>query len=465
MSPSPVGRDHSRTDSRPGRRWGRVLALLVWLPIAAVVVLPCVHTFTELSHIDEFQHVDYLVKTQQLEHVNAGERVGRVAMREQACRGMDLEGVPLPPCSKKRLSPEEFPGAGFNHTFADPPTYYVITGALAAGLQRLPGADSVVTAGRSVGVLWLAGGLVVTYLLGRRLGAGPVAAAGATLLIGCTPAVVLSVTTVTTDAPQLVVGGLLCLLALAVVSGRSAWWWLAPAAALATAFKITSLSVIGAVSVFLLVSAISAGRPTNDRTATAATHDVAPGPRLATRTAVLAVAAMLVAAAVPVLAWQMLTTATALPSVDDIPMGQEFKVPRLTWAALSDSVPRVFSPVRIPDAPDAMKSPTVILAYRATNLLLILGCAGLAWFGGRDLVARGMGLATTLAMLLSGPVFLVLVFVTMQVSYWIPGRYGLGLLPAAAACLAVTADRHRFGGPALLGLGAAGLVALLAQTV
>jgi hypothetical protein len=76
-----------------------------------------------------------------------------------------------------------------------------------------------------------------------------------------------------------------------------------------------------------------------------------------------------------------------------------------------------------------------------------------------------MGLATTLAMLLSGPGFLILVFVTMQVSYWIPGRYGLSLLPAAAACLAVTAGRHRFGGPALLGLAVASLVALLFQTV
>jgi hypothetical protein len=68
-------------------------------------------------------------------------------------------------------------------------------------------------------------------------------------------------------------------------------------------------------------------------------------------------------------------------------------------------------------------------------------------------------------MLVYGPAFVVLLFLQLGVSYIIPGRYGLSILPAAAACLALVASRRRAGDVALPVLGAGGLALLLAYTL
>jgi len=457
----------ARVDRTAARRrpLAALVPLLLWLAVAGAVVLPFMHSFTKLSPIDEFQHVDYLVKTQQLEHVNGGERVGQMAMREQACRGIDLKGAVLPPCGRRHYDPNEFLGAGFNHTYSDPPVYYLVTAPLASVVQTVTGVDSVVTAARSVGVLWLGAGLAATFTLALRLGATRRAAAGATLLIATTPAVVLASGTVTTDAPQLLAGALLCLVALAVVEGRAAWWWLAPIAFVATSVKVTSLTAIGAVAVLLVASwwarrREGAGHEPPPQ-AGSGEHVAAPGPRHELR----GLFAMMAGALVPLVGWAAYSSATALTSVDDIPMGQEFKTSHLTWAALSDSIPKMVSPVRGPYAPQFVLGDTVTLVLALTNLLLAVGCVAVAWYGSQRPVAARLALGTAAAMVLSAPAYLVILFTTLQVSYWIPGRYGLSLVPAAAALLAVAASRRSAGGTALLVLGGLSAVALLAQTL
>jgi hypothetical protein len=463
---------HLRRSGSPSGSGSILLAAIGWLLVAAVVVLPFVHTFTRLSFIDEYQHVDYLAKTQQLEHVNGGERVGQVAMREQACRGMDLEGVVLPKCGKRHYDPVEFPGAGFNHTYADPPTYYLITAPLTSAVQKVTGLDSMVTAARSIGVLWLGAGLTATWALALRLGASRRAAVGATLLIATTPAVMLSGGTVTTDAPQLLAGGILCLVALAVVEGRRAWWWLAPTAFAVSAFKVTSLAAVGLVAVLLVATWWARRRgPTADDDATTAEDVTGPGATTTVTDATTAthewraLAAMLVGAVIPLVAWNAYSSATAFSSVDDIPVGQQFKVTHLTWASLTDSVPRMVSPVRRPSAPVFVMSDTVTVLLALTNVLLVIACVAVAWYGSQRQVVTRLALGTAVAMALGAPAYLVMLYVTEHVSYWIPGRYGLSILPAAAALLAVAASRRNVGGSALLVLGGLSAVALLAQTI
>lgn len=454
----------SSADSGAHGQLVRYLELLVWLPIAALIVLPQIHTFTELSKVDEYQHVDYLVHISHLDQVKGGEKVGEVAMREQACRGSDLEGFDYPPCRSKHLDPGQFPGAGYNHTYADPPTYYLVTAASASVVQHLTGVDSIVTAGRAIGVFWLAGGLALTYALARRLGAGRAAAAGAGLLIGTTGNVVLASATITTDAPQLLVGGMLCLVALAVTEGRRAWWWLGLAAAAATAVKITSLAVVGLVAVFVVASFVADRR--RGRLASsepAATEPSEPPAR--PRRYVAMLVALLVGALIPSLVWGAVSTATALPSVDDIPMAEQFRVSHISWAGLSESVIQVWSPVARPETPPLLRSDSMEVMSDVLNLLLIAATLGVAWFGVRVGAAARMAGATAAAMALTGPAFSVLIFVTLHAAYWIPSRYGISLLPAAAAALAVAASTRRGGAAGLLGLGGLSLLALLAQTL
>jgi len=437
--------------------------VLLWVAVAAAVVLPFAHSFTRLSFIDEFQHVDYLVKTQHLEHVNGGERVGQASMREQACRGIDLQGAVLPKCGKKHYDASEFPGAGFNHTYSDPPTYYLLTAPLAWALQKVTGLDSVVTAARSIGVLWLGAGLACTCALALGLGASRRAAVGATLLIATTPTVLLSAGTVTTDAPELLVGGILCLVALAVTEGRRAWWWLAPAGFMATAFKVTSLAAVGVVAVMLLATWWARRRASRGGAGEPATE--ADGESAAPRHELRGLVALFAGAVVPLVAWGAYTSATSFSSVDDIPMRQQFKATHLTWAALSDSVPRLVSPVRGPSAPHFVMSDTVTLVLALTNILLVTACLAVAWFGSPRAAAARLALGTAAGMVLGAPAYLVLLYVTLHQSIWIPGRYGLSILPAAAAVLAVAAGRRSAGGSALLVLGGLSTVALLAQTL
>ena len=68
-------------------------------------------------------------------------------------------------------------------------------------------------------------------------------------------------------------------------------------------------------------------------------------------------------------------------------------------------------------------------------------------------------------MLLSGVGLVVLIFVGSQSYTPIPPRYGLSLVPALAACLAVVVSQRRAGGYALTGLGSVALLALLVQTL
>jgi hypothetical protein len=107
----------------------------------------------------------------------------------------------------------------------------------------------------------------------------------------------------------------------------------------------------------------------------------------------------------------------------------------------------------------------VTLLLGLTNVLLIIACVAVAWFGSQRPVAARLALGTVAAMVLSAPAYLVMLYASLDVSYWIPGRYGLSILPAAAALLAVAAGRRNAGGTALVALGAVAALALLGQTL
>jgi hypothetical protein len=325
--------------------------------------------------------------------------------------------------------------------------------------------DSIVTAARGIGILWLGAGLLVTFLLARRLGANEWSAAGATLLLASTPVVIEASATITTDAPELLVGGVLTLLAIAVVEKRVSPWWLVPAGAVATAFKTTSLTVIGMVGLFLLIHALRSRRETERSAAT----DLAPGPAPApaeagrVRGSFAPLVLLLVAGAVPLLAWTAFSKATSFSSVDDILVGRMFKVDSIGWNQLAESFRYLFTPVNDSYMPPFMRTDSVELAAVVLNVLLIVGTAGLAWFGHRDELPSSLATSVFASMVLGGPALAVMLFFTEHVSYGIPGRYGLSLLPAATACVAVTASQRRLGGPVLVLLGIGGMVAYLAS--
>lgn len=465
--------------SDPGRRrWTRLLPrrdvvgwTSLWFAIAALVVLPYVHSYRHLSPLDEMVRLDYVVKLQHGHLVRGGERIGPVAMRAQVCRGSDLDRYQAPKCGQKMVA-RKFPIGGFSTAFRDPPVYYVVTAAGATVVDALPGVDDVVTAARSVGVLWLGAGLALTFLLARRLGADSWAAAGATLVLGSTPAVAHASATITTDSPSLLVGAVLCLVAVSVVRGRAAWWWLAPAAAAATSVKATGLSVAGLVVVFLLLYLARSPRPAT-MTDEEPTGELSQCPTqdpdlpvpLARRAVWLAIAAVVVPAVGVLGAWAVVNAFTNLPAVDDPVMTSLYRVDSIGWTELVSNLLPLLSPVQQGYMPPYLVNPTLGNLMALVNLVCVAGVAILAWTGARGAVSTRLGVATLVAMLAAGVGYTLLIFFGSHTYIAIPARYGLSLLPAVAAGLAVVASRRRFGGYVLTGLGAVTLVALLAQTL
>ena len=217
------------------------------------------------------------------------------------------------------------------------------------------------------------------------------------------------------------------------------------------AFKATSLPAVGMVALFLLVPAVrvvrGAGRP-GRRTARLG--------RLPSRGSAAS------RGRGPAVAWTAVTHATALPTVDDIPANKTFEVDSIGWSELANSVPAVLSPLQDTNTPAVQPDGSLLLFAMVVNLLLVAAAAGLAWFGrGRDVSTR-MAACLLVGMVLGGPAYTALFFLSEGRLLHHPGRYGLSLLPLAAACLAVAATRRRYGGPALVLLGSLGFAAFVA---
>jgi hypothetical protein len=184
--------------------------------ILAVIVVPIVliafatHNRTSLSQNDELQHIDYLDRVEHLEIPRFGDKLGQLAMREAACRGIDWPG-PLPPCSSSTFDPTDFSAKGYQYQAHQPPLYYAITAPVAKLIESLFGTDWL-TSARLVGVLWLTTALAALWLAMTEAGAPPVIRASVCLLLAASPSTVLLTSIVTNDAPTLLVGSLLALL-------------------------------------------------------------------------------------------------------------------------------------------------------------------------------------------------------------------------------------------------------------
>ena len=96
--------------------------------------------YTELSPIDELRHLDYTMRAAKLGWPNLGDRLTQPAMKEEACRGLDLP-YPDPPCDTKQFDPAAFRDNGYQTATAHPITYYLGAGifsrtAVALGLSN-----------------------------------------------------------------------------------------------------------------------------------------------------------------------------------------------------------------------------------------------------------------------------------------------------------------------------------------
>lgn len=427
-----------------GSRLGQVVAVLIVIAAAGLVGLH-VRAYTQISPIDELQHVDYLQKASRGQVVARGERVGGVAMREEACRGIDAPVV-IPPCDAARLRPEQFQEAGYNTAYIHPPTYYGVSGILARFGQALPGLDGLVAAGRLTGAIWLAAAVALLWLAMGDLGVGLLARAVLLVVLASSPTVLHASATVNPDAMALLAGAGLLLALLRWEAGR--WPAFVPWVVAAAAILVKSTNVVAVGAAILYVVARHAQVQWSDRHRTDGTTEVARAAGGTTsRTAVRADSLRLVggvigAVALASVAWVAVQGAIAEVPNGDIPMVQRFEVDSISLGDIRGELGAGISPLQAPYLPEVLRSSVILSAVTVVDAALLAGLAIAAVYARAGSRRPALAVASLLAMAASGPLFVIINFAFVGTFVQIPSRYGLSVIPFALAAVSVALERR-----------------------
>ena len=430
----------------------RPFAFAALIVIFGSILINVVHVshYTELSPVDELQHIDYLYRAPFIVH--SGDKVGQDAMREEACRV--LPSYPSPPCSRTATySASDFQESGTNTAAVYTPLYYTVTKVLATPLTWVLGNDSLVTAARLVGGLYLAVGLFVTFVIARRFGARPYPTAAVLLAAAATPNLLVPSATITPDSISLLTGALLVWSVL--------WWEESPRRRMWLPILLGVLTVlfkaINVISVVLVVLFIvlryAHGRlwPTHmepDGTK-------APRPGLI-RSGILAALVSLLSLAGS-LGYVLYIRVTSAVSTDAVPMTASSLTSRFPTVGFLTHI-GAFLEVFYP--PGSFVTTKLIgpLLQNAMGLLVFAGTFAVAFLLDRTRsAARLLSISLLVVGLVGGPLIIAITYYSAHVYFPIPGRYALTLLPAGLAT-AVSAVRRQ---PAQWFIGVSGAVLYL----
>jgi hypothetical protein len=407
--------------------------------LSSVLVGLHVRDFTELSPVDELQHIDSLFKASQGHVVQSGEKVGPVAMHEEACRGVDASFRP-PPCNGD-LRPELFQELGYNTAAVHPPVYYFATAAVASALVAVHGTHDLVTAGRLVGILWLGLGLALTWFAARRLGAGTAARSAVIVMLASAPAVIYYDSIINPDTTALFAGALVLWTSLAWEDGDLPAALPLLAAALAVSLKAFNLLAVLAVASYVLLGLL-------------------PGPvdRARVRRDIAMAVGMVAVAVAAALAWVEVKGLIAIRGAGTNPMDVQFHAGHLTLVTVFSQVPSFLSPLDRSQLAPFMLHPLVLAIIPLASLTLLAATVGSVLTSRRFERTELLAIATTALLFLGPPLLVVATFVTQHAFVMLPNRYGFSLLPLMAAITA-SALRNR------LAVAASWLIALASVAV
>lgn len=392
-----------------------VAALLAVIGLALAFVSIQVEANTRLSPIDELSHLDYMFRSPTV--LAPGDKVEQEAMHEQACRGVAAEGFDPIKCDPKTVYDADiYQESGYNTAATNTPIYYATTRAVAEVIRLLTPTDSLFVSGRLANGVWLALGLALTYLAGRRADLGPAPLLAVLALLPASPAVLYPSTTVTPDAMGLAAGAMVVLAAQAWEGrpGRKRLAILVLVCVVVSLIKLTNIVAVAALAFYLMF-----GRA---RGATAAAGAVRPVARRITGVAIGA--SSLLAASV----WTVVSNARSHQDPTDVPdMAVRFTVTEFPWMGLLDNALIMVQPLSSPWA--EIGSPSLMwFATSSVSLVLFAGTAAAAIFSSNTprttLLARSILAAAVL-----GSLGLVTMgYVTAHMYFPLAPRYGVALL-------------------------------------
>ena len=429
--------------------WTRRAALALLVLIACqLLVADQVDAHPELGLFDEWVYSDALHEASQGGVIQRGELIEDYSLELSSCRGMGPSGPVGSPCGGPYVS-QIYPQFGLTSADIHPPTYFLLTAALARGYLALGVTDDLLTAGRLSGAIWLAAGLLVLAALARELGADPFVTALLCLGIAVSPLVRTSNSYVTPDALNLLIGAALVLAVVRWASGRGHLLVVMAAAAAGVAVKVQNVLVVGCVVLALIGWAavrLLRQRPGNPGDPdTADTRRGAATVVRSTRSLLVAAAALVLTVVAAEAAWLVVRQLIAVgpspaQSVEPVIISLDLLLLETTAFARRLAVGPVEDGLAIP-------------VYAELFAWLLIGGLGAAvartraW--SREHVLACAALA---ALLLGSPALLVLQQLAFGSAIASPTRYGMSLLPVYVAVAALglsrgPAARHRTAGP------------------
>ena len=237
-------------------RCPRAKAMLVLTVAVLVLNIPTLRVVSQVSKIDEREHIDHLVRGSHGEIGRHRETLRQETLRELCRRGSEIHAYP--PCRPGELDPTDYAIGGGN---VDPPgsLYYLPTGLTARFLRALPvGSDSLVTWGRLLGSAWLLVGFYLVLRVGDRLGLDRSVLVVALVLAAAVPTQLHAATTINPDVTSFVAGAGVLLAALTWERGSRGIWVLGAVAAAAMLFDQSN--GVGILIVLLYLSYRGLGR-------------------------------------------------------------------------------------------------------------------------------------------------------------------------------------------------------------
>lgn len=411
----------SRTRRTRPSAWRAVLPVLVIVVVCVGAVAWHVSEITRIGPLDEQAHLDYVNRLLDGRFPRMGDKLTAETREQVACRGMATPAGPgAPGDCEKGLINAEMPEDGNSYEATQPPLYYVPTALVS---RVMPGDD--VDSIRLTGALWLvAGALGLSFAL-RRLRVEAALAAGIALVIALTPPLWFAASVVSNDIAVWAFGGL-ALWAVVFLLQQPALrgWHVALAAAvgaLGAATKPTALLVVAALGLAVVLQRCWTGRR---------------------RDGWILAAALVGGAALATGVWAIVVTSIQHRPFDEVQPWSGYQVDSLSWDQLfRQPLFNFVSPYKA-FVPHQLRIDWVLDWLFQGAMFIGAGLLLLPVLSRTDeREARAIGIAYLTAVLISGPYYVTLYYVTTSIVFGADTRFMYGLLPMLGVLLGVWVAR------------------------
>jgi 4-amino-4-deoxy-L-arabinose transferase-like glycosyltransferase len=401
--------------------WARALPVVLIVLVCVAASAFHVHEHRPLGPLDEQAHLDYVNRVLDGHWPKVGDKLSRTTREQVACRGLETPSGfgEREDCAHTRTL-HQVPEEGNSYEAGQPPIYYGLTAIVS---KVAPGDD--VDSLRVVGGLWLAAGAVGLYLALRRLDAAPWFALVVSLALALTPPIWFAASVVSNDIAVWAFGGFAvwAVIRLMQVPELRTWHYAAAAGVgMVGAFtKPTTLLIVGALALAVVLQQTWAGRA---------------------KSGWLLAAALVLGAGVATGVWGLVVTNLSDKTLTDIEPWKRFRVDSLDVQQLfRQPVFNLISPYKA-FVSHAIRVDWVLnwlfeaAVYVGVGLLLLPLLT--RW---PDDPGRSIGISYAVAVVISGPYYVLLYYVSTHIVYGADSRFAFGLAPMAGVMLATWIPR------------------------